>query len=404
MKRAPIWLMGMTMTPFGMVTGLILITVPQLLAARHVREGQIATVTALAASPIFWAFLICPILDVRFSRRTYAVAGTIVAAALTPLALLSLHHAMLLTGVLGLAMLSSTFMANALGGWFSTCITHEAEGHMSAWMSVGNLGAFGLIAPIALEVVDHLSMPIAGILLGALQLLPLAIYPFIEVKPPDARLARDSFVQFFREVARLFKRREVLIALAMFVLPSASFTLSNVLSGLGDDFHASMKLVAFAGGIGGSVANIAGALLLPLLAKRAPLRPLYLGIGIGGGLFTLSLLIWPHTPAVFVLSFLGESLVQSLAITCSIAITFETIGRDNPLAATTYSVLIAAGALPIDYMIAVDGHAYAWHGVAGSFIADAGLGIISCLLLVMLLRWAGLKPPVPAQTQSAFPQ
>ena len=39
--RAPIWLMGMTMLPFGMVTGLILFTVPQLLAARHVPEAEI---------------------------------------------------------------------------------------------------------------------------------------------------------------------------------------------------------------------------------------------------------------------------------------------------------------------------------------------------------------------------
>ncbi|MGH8291503.1 MAG: hypothetical protein ACREV7_21360 [Steroidobacteraceae bacterium] len=268
-------------------------------------------------------------------------------------------------------------------------------------MTVANLGGGGLFAVAAIELIHGLSPPVAAILLGAVQLLPLAIYPFIPVKPPDARLARDSFAQFFREVTLLFKRREVLIALAMFLLPSASFTLTNVLGGLGDDFHASVQMVGLAGGAGLSVAGIAGSLVLPLLAKRMPLRPLYLTIGVVGGLFTLSLLLLPQTPAVFALAFLGEGLFQALAITGAVAITFETIGRNNPLAATTFSVLSAALNFPIDYMVAVDGHAYQWHGVAGSLIADAGLGIVSCLLLALLLRWVRLKSRTTVLPESA---
>lgn len=99
--------------------------------------------------------------------------------------------------------------------------------------------------------------------------------------------------------------------------------------------------------------------------------------------------------------FFGEGLFQALAITCGVAITFETIGRNNPLAGTTYAVLSAAFALRVDYMIAMDCHAYAWHGVAGSFIADASLGIVSCLLLAMMLRWMQFKLSAPAQPESA---
>jgi PAT family beta-lactamase induction signal transducer AmpG len=384
--RVPIWLMGMTAMPFGMLSGLDAVTLPQLLAARHMPEGEITILTTLAYSPSIWCFVMCPILDVRFTRRSYAAACTVTAAALTPLAFLCLGNVQLLGVLLVLANLASSIMYNSLGGWFSTLVTREEESRLSAWVTIGVVGAFGLIAPVAIELIRALPLALAALSLGAVQLLPLAIYPFIPVKPPDAQLARDSFAQFFREIAQLFRRREVLITLAMFALPSASFTLSNVLGGLGGDFHASMRLVALAAGGGSSVANIAGCLVLPVLAKRAPLRPLYLGIGIVGGFFTLSLLLLPHTPAVFVLAFLGESFTQSLAVTCSVAITFETIGRDNPLAATTFSLLSAATILPITYMIAVDGHAYAWHGVASSFMVDAGSGIVSCMLLWLLLR------------------
>lgn len=384
--RAPIWLMGMTMLPFGMLTGLTLFTLPQLLAQQHMPEAEIAGLTALAGSPMFWAFLVCPILDVRFSRRTYAVAGAVIAAVLMPVAMWNIHHPVWLGGLLLVANFTSMCMGNALGGWFSTVIERKDESRLSAWMTVGNIGGFGLLAAVAIGMIHALTLPVAVVVMGAAQLLPLAIYPFVPVTPPDARLARDSFAQFFGAVASLFKRREILIALAMFLLPSASFSLTNVLGGLGSDFHASAQIIGLAGGTGAIVAGIVGSLALPRLAKRAPLRPLYLGIGVVGALFTLSLLLLPHKPPTFVVAILGENAFQSLGITCSFAITFETIGANNPLAATIFSVLSAAGNLPIDYMVAVDGRAYQWHGLAGSFIADAGLGIVSCLLLFLMLR------------------
>lgn len=391
----PIWLMGLTMLPFGLLSGLVLFTVPQLLAQQHLPEGEIATLTAVASSPTFWVFLVCPILDIRFSRRVYAVAGAAIAALLTPVALLNLQHPVLLGGLLLVADLASACMGNALGGWFSTVIDREDQSRLSAWMMVGNVGGFGLLVAAAVALIRNLSLIDAAIVMGAAQLVPLAICAFIPVKPPDAQLARDTFVQFFRTVAGLFKRREILIALAMFLLPSASFALTNVLGGLGGDFHASANTISFAGGVGSVIAGVAGSLTLPHLAKHVALRPLYLAIGIVGALFTLSLVVLPHAPWTFVTAILGENVFQSLGITCSFAIAFETIGQNNPLAATIFAVLAAAGNFPIDYMVAVDGHAYAWQGLAGTFIADAGLGIISCLLLFALLRWMRQRP-VPA--------
>ncbi len=393
-RHAPIWLMGMTMLPFGMLGGLSLVTVPQLLAARHVPEAQIATLTALASSPLFWLFLVCPVLDVRFTRRLYAVAGGVLTATLTPLALLNIGHLVVLGSLLLAAWISAALMQNALGGWFSTVVPHENEGRLSAWMNIGNSGGFGIAAAVAIEVIQRLTLPRAALLLGVVQLLPLVIFPFIPVTRPDAKLARESFGQFFGEVAMLFKNRDVLVALAMFLLPSASFTLTNVLSGLGNDFHASMRVVSVAGGAGAIAAGIAGSLTLPLLARRFPLRPLYLGIGIVGALFTLGLLALPRSPVTFVIAIVGQNVFQSLALTGTFTIIFETIGRSNPLASTIFSVLSAASTFPIVYMQAVDGHAYAWRGLVGALAADAVLGIASCLLLASLLRWLWSKPPM----------
>jgi PAT family beta-lactamase induction signal transducer AmpG len=86
----------------------------------------------------------------------------------------------------------------------------------------------------------------------------------------------------------------------------------------------------------------------------------------------------------------GENAFQALAYTACCAINFETVGRQNPLAATTFTVLNAASNIPILYMLVIDGNAYTRHGVAGSFAADAGVSILACALLGALLWW--LRP------------
>jgi PAT family beta-lactamase induction signal transducer AmpG len=106
--------------------------------------------------------------------------------------------------------------------------------------------------------------------------------------------------------------------------------------------------------------------------------------------------VLPRTPALFALAFIGENVFQGLAITTSIAVTFETIGRNNPLAATTYSLVTSAYGVPISYMLIVDGAGYAADGVAGSFAIDGGLGLIASALLMALVSRV-----MPRQAQPA---
>jgi PAT family beta-lactamase induction signal transducer AmpG len=386
--NVPVWLKGMTNATFGISGGLVAITLPQVLAEQHVPEAKIAAMTAAAMSPMIWVFLLCPMLDVRFTRRWYAVLSALVAAAGVAAAVMNVHRLPVLEVLLIVAFSAAAVNQNALGGWLSTVTPHEDESKLSAWFNVANIAGGGLIATVAMELMHRLALPVAAAALGASLLLPLIIYPFIAVTQPDARLASESFTQFFTEVVLLLRRRDVLLALMLFLLPAASFTLTNILGGVGGDFHASVRMVSVAGGAGVAIAGIVGSLIYPFFARRLALRPLYLAIGAVGALFTLSLLLVPRTPAVFALSLLGENIFQSLAITGSFAIAFETIGQKNPLAATTFSVLGAAFNFPIIYMAVVDGRAYSWHGLAGSYVADAGLGLLSCALLALLLRRA----------------
>jgi PAT family beta-lactamase induction signal transducer AmpG len=184
------------------------------------------------------------------------------------------------------------------------------------------------MAMITGEIVQRLSPSAAALLLGGSVLVPTVIFPWMQAPGPDRRLARESFPQFFGEVLNILKRREVLIAIVLFIAPAATF------------------------------------------------------VGLVGGAGLL-----PHTPATFAVALIGENVFQSAAIVASTAIAFETIGLDNPLAATTYCLMVAAFNIANTYMLIVDGWGYSRNGVAGSYATDAFVSVFACLLLAGSLVW-----------------
>ncbi len=62
------------------------------------------------------------------------------------------------------------------------------------------------------------------------------------------------------------------------------------------------------------------------------------------------------------------------------------MGKDNPLAATAFSVLTAAVIVPLSYMQVLDGGAYGIGGLMGAYATDAGLGLVACAALAVVLR------------------
>ena len=99
-RSLPTWLKGFGNSPLGATGSIMLITVPQLLAANHVPEVKIASVTAFGLLASFIGFPFNPILDWRFSRRFYAILFAILGAALSFAALMSIHNLTLLAALL----------------------------------------------------------------------------------------------------------------------------------------------------------------------------------------------------------------------------------------------------------------------------------------------------------------
>lgn len=398
-----LWILALPVVTFGMMAGFIIVTLPQMLAAQGVPGGHIAVDVAIITSPGFWIFLLAPFLDVRFRRRTYALVFGFLAIAANGFAVLrhSSEHEVVALMLIGYSSLA--LYAAAQGGWTGSIIEKEQDSRLGAWVTVANIGGGGAGILLSGFVTQHLSPDHAAAVIFLVFLAPMTVFPLIPAPPPDQTLAGESFLRFSREVVSLLKRRDVLVALTLFTLPSASFALTNVLGGIGKDFHASPGLVSLIGGAGSIVAGIVGCSFVPSLAKRFPLRPLYLVIGLVGAGFTLSLLLMPRAPWTYGLAFLGENIFQAAAFATGFAVIYEVIGPGNPLAATIFALLTASMNFPINYMEVIDGHGYDGRGVTGAFLADALVSGAACVLLwFVLFRVLQVqKPRAAARPQPA---
>lgn len=396
--------MGLSNATIGLAGGFIVLPLPQLLAAQGVPEIKIAAVSAACLSPGFWVFLLGPLLDIRFSRRFYAALFAILAGISLTSAVFLRAHLLFFEVLVMTSYAASVLSSNALGGWLAGVVPEVADSErdsqnhegakLSAWTQVGLFLGNGLMATVAVEGIRRLPLSVIAPLLGLIVILPAAVFPWIPVPEPQSKdssksslnLARDGFRALFIELRQLLRRRDVLLTLLLFTAPTGSFALTNQLSGVAQDFHASQ---AFVGRMGGAVLSLAGAtscLLLPLLARWIKALPLYLLIGTVGSLFTLSLLALSPTPTTFALAFMAENVVQALSFTAAVAICFATIGRDNPLAATQFSLLTSATVIPILYMGVLDGRVYSSHGLSGMFLVDGGLSLAACFLMATLIR------------------
>jgi PAT family beta-lactamase induction signal transducer AmpG len=380
----PAWVLGLATLCNGAFSGILVITVPQLLAARGVPELQIASITGLSLLPGAFNFLAAPILDVGFSRRVYAVVLAFGLAALPALSLNVLSDLPKLTVVMFVANILYYLYTPAIAGWFGQLLARNEEPILGAWMAAAAVAGFGGSSAVGILLLRHLPFELGVAVICLIGLAPLSLFLFVPHEPMPTLSFRDSFGPVTRNVARIVRDRHVWRMMALFAVPCATFSLTNTLSGVGRDFHASEAFVGLIGGVGATVGGVFGALVAPLIVKRFPPLALYIAIGATGALFTLSLLIPARTPLLFALAMVGENVFQSAGFALIYALALLSVGRNNPIASTQFALINAASIVPIVYMPMLDGLGYDRGGLAGNLVVDASLSLVACVAMTLL--------------------
>lgn len=379
-----IWLMGFMNSTYGFIYAVVLVTVPQLLAAHGVAEPVIASLTALALIVSLAAFAVAPFLDTLVSRRTWSIALALAASVLTFVVLTLPTHSPLVAPVLAAEALATSLFNAAIGGWLGAALPKSSDEAIGTWFTIGNGVGFGLGAICQFWLMSHLPTPLGAATIAAAGLVPLAILPVVPMPETSRRTMHESFGEFARDLASLVRQPLVLRILVLFALPCAAFTLTNAFGGIGRDFHASDALVDIANGIGATLIGFCASLVARLLLRKVRAPLLYLGTGCLGAVFTLMLLALSRTPATYLLAVFGENVAQSVAQVSQNAVVFRSIRQGSPLASSQYGLLSTAAVVPYAYMQMLDGYGYRIAGgVAGSFLMDAIVSLAACLLLVV---------------------
>jgi MFS transporter, PAT family, beta-lactamase induction signal transducer AmpG len=400
-RMLPPWAMGLAAAPMGFYFGFISTAMGILLAAHHVSVGEIAKISAVSFSPTFWAFTLCPILDVGFSKRTYALFFAAIAAVCLGVSTLLTTNLTAFTVVVTIGCAAIVIFGNAHLGWMPDVIEDKHYSHVGSTANVANLGAAGLFATLTVVLMRTLPAVPAAILLGLTVFAPTVLLFFIPLPPIPTRRVGEAFRTFFSDLYRVCRRPGCIIGLVCFLSPTACFALTNLFSSMGDDFRTPESWVTALNGTGVAIICSLGCLVAIPFCQRFPRRNVYVIAGFGGAIAALSLIWTPHTLFFYAAGLLAYNFFQGINYTAFTAFEFEIVGPGNPLAATQIALLTAAANLPISYMTAVDGHFHSTHGLPGMFAVDAISSIVvGTVLLRVFRRMAAGRAVSPMQPVS----
>ncbi len=377
--------MGLANTPTGFVYGFISTAFGVLLTARGVSVGQVLDISYVAFSPCWWAWSLCPVLDVRFTRRTYAWFFAALAACLMGSTILLLNHLFWFKLSLTAACTAAVFFSASVSGMMPDIVGEAEYDRISAWLNVANLGAAGVFSWVAVVLVRALPLPWAAFLLACLVFTPaLLLLGFPVTRRPEGTL-RANFTAMAHDLRRILRQGRVWIGLVMFLSPASCFALTNAFSSLGGDFHVSETANVRLNGPGVAIVCSLGSLLAIPLSRRFARRNIYLASGFAAALAAIAATFLPHDLAVFAVILLLYNMAQGFNYTSFVALQYEIIGPRNALAATTVAVLTASGNFPITMMTKLEGTVHDAHGLKAMLWTDAGSSMGAAVLLLAVV-------------------
>lgn len=385
----PSWLVGMGILPFGLVAGFVVTALPFLLSRAGVPLDRIATVSAVAMSPTFWAFLVTPIVDVGFTRRRYAFALALLAAVSLAAALwlFSPDRLALFTALVLVAELAIVLQASAVNGWYSEFVPDAMRGRVGGWVNAANLGGGALGAMLVMGLAARLSPQVLGLLIASAVLLStLFMRRFPAPLQPKYRLG-EIFHGTLRSVRASCRETAVRLGFLLFLAPVSCVAAINLFAGLGQDFRAPTHLVVWATGLGAAGTSAVGAVLGGWVADRSDRGALYLGAGSLAGIIALGMALAPHTPVAFLLGVLLYNGVAGVCYAAFTALALQLVGTGHPAASTQFGLFAAATNGAICYMTLADGRGYQFFGVRGLFLVDGLACLMAAFPLLLFWRW-----------------
>jgi PAT family beta-lactamase induction signal transducer AmpG len=369
----PPWLFLILILPGGVFGGFTTTPMPFLLSQAGVPVERIARIGSLLYVPTVFYFLWAPLVDMKLRRRTWLVLSSVGSAGLLAAAmpLVGPGHLTLFTALLFAAQTINVLVSAAQGGLMVTSLSPAERAKASGWTQAGNLGGGALGAGITLWLLERVRLPLATLATAAMTALPsLAALAIAEGPPAAAAGLGDHIRKIGKELLAVLRSRRTLWGLLLLAAPVGSGAALNLLPAVASHYGVGSQGVLWVNGMAGGLVLSLGSLLATLLPGDWDRRVTYAGAGFLNALASLTLMAGDR-PGVYYAGTVLYLITTGFSYARFTALVVEVLGPGEHGASTRYSLFLAAGNLPIAYVLWLDGAGFQRFGTHGLFGVDA---------------------------------
>lgn len=251
-SHPPPWIFAITNLPFGVAGGYAFVAMPFFLTKAGMPVETTAKLGALAMLPsayqLFWA----PVIDLGIRRRAWLVLVSVLSGICLEYSLLVNPMSDLVTfEILMVAgQLLAGLVASCNGALVSTSLPDHLRGKAAGWVNAGNLGASALgggvimsLHQVEIPLGDQHVLALAPVALALMMILPALAALAIEEPPPSRVPLGAHFREMAADVWQAVRARKGWTGILFCISPVGTAALTNILSSLGADYHASDNMV-----------------------------------------------------------------------------------------------------------------------------------------------------------------
>jgi PAT family beta-lactamase induction signal transducer AmpG len=389
----PPWLFSILISPSGFTNGVTSILMPFLLRKYGVPVEQIAGVVAIANTPAIWYFLWSPLADAGLRRRTCILLSGLISGLAGSVAILRVHGSLVWLTVLLFLMNALIGLLSSSCGALLTTLPGYLHGRAAGWYQAGQLGAMAIGGGAVIWLADNVTLAMLAACIAGATMLPTLAALLITEPAPVRRGIGAQISGLWHDLREVFTARRTWIGLVFFFSPVGSAAISNLVSGVGQDYHSSSTVVLWVTGFGSGILSAFGSLIGGIAADR--MNRMY-GYALAGALAALPaayLALGPATPWTYGAGYSAYSIATGFAYAVYTALLLDVLGRRKHAAASAFSTLNASGNVPIAYMTWLDGVGYKHWGARGLMgtdaVANGGFAVVLLVVAVFARGYWG---------------
>ncbi len=375
-NSAPPLLFFILALPYGISFGFVTITLPFVLTKAGVSVATTAGIVAIGMSAYVWRFLWGPVVDLTFSLRRWYLIGLVAACgSLVLLGTVPPKAGALLTSIVLLSQVATTFMVNPLGGMMAHTVADEQKGRAAGWYQAGVTAGGALGGGAGVWMAAHYSGAVASAVLAGAMLLAVGALRFV---PDVEAVTTGHFASRLRDLGlgfvEMLRSANSLLVVAVVLSPIGLGAANYLWSSVATDWHASPDRVAVVTGLFSGLVGAAGCAVGGYFCDRLGRWWMFFGGGMLIALVAVLMAATPRTPLFYSSGVLAYAFGLGTTNAAYSALVLHTTGRKS--ASTRFAVLGSLGNVPTVYLVALDGWTHDRWGVGAMLNIEAILGVV----------------------------